>query len=216
MTDDMPAAPRSVSEFIIIYRGISPVDAVAATRALADVGFDCFEVSLTSPDALAAIAALHTEFAHDAVIGAGTVRSLKDLAEVTAAGASLVLSPETDADVIRAAKEQGIAAIPGAATATEISLAHRSGADVVKLFPAGPLGVDYFRVLREPLPHVPLLVTGGVDAHQAREFFEAGAVSVGIGLGIIDREALFRRDWAQLARSAENYLRIARGETPSA
>lgn len=209
MNHDIRAAELPIPEFVVIYRGASVSDTVEATEHLLAEGFTCFEVSLTSPEALESIAALQHEFGTTALIGAGTVRSTAQVAAVVGAGARLLLSPETDPEVIAASRSQGLITIPGAYTPTEISRAHRAGADVVKLFPAATVEPGYLRLLSEPLPEIPILVTGGVDAQLAGRFFAAGAVSVGIGLGIIDRQAASAKDWKGLARAASEYRRTA-------
>lgn len=203
----------ALSPFVVIYRGLSTNDVLSATDALAHAGFDCFEVSLTTPNAIESIRALQKRFGDRAMIGAGTVRTLVDLEAVREAGARLVLSPETFEPVISRARQYGMHVVPGAYTATEVGSAHRFGAHTVKIFPAGANGVDYFRLLREPMPEIPLLVTGGVTAEAARAYFDAGAVSVGVGAKLLGGSALETRDWNALAEGAVRYRTTALGTT---
>jgi 2-dehydro-3-deoxyphosphogluconate aldolase/(4S)-4-hydroxy-2-oxoglutarate aldolase len=128
------------------------------------------------------------------------------VAEVTNAGATFVISPNRDREVIQATKDAGAVSIPGAFTPSEILEARRWGADVVKVFPLQPLGIGYLRQIREPLNDVPMLVSGGVTAELARDSLHLGCVSVGVGVGLLDRDAVERQDWAALADAARSYL----------
>lgn len=214
MTSQTTGPP--VPSLVVIFRGPSPKDIATATEHLINVGYRAFEVSLTTPDALTAIGLLAETFTDQALIGAGTVRSVDDVHAVARAGARMVLSPVTSGPVIAAARANGMLAIPGAYTATEAVTARELGADLVKLFPAAPAGVDYFRLLREPIPDIPFLVTGGVDASMANRFLRCGAVSVGVGHKLLAGDSLEEHDWAELERQAAQYLDVAHGaETAS-
>lgn len=205
-----------VPSLVVIFRGPSPKDIAAATERLVNVGYRAFEVSLTTPEALTAIRLLADAFGDQALIGAGTVRSVDDVLGVRDAGARMVLSPVTSEPVISAARANGMLAVPGAYTATEAVTARELGADLVKLFPAAPAGVGYFRLLREPIPDVPFLVTGGVDASMAHEFLQCGAVSVGVGHKLLGGTNLEEHNWAEFEQQATRYLDIAHGgETAS-
>ncbi|TYB41858.1 bifunctional 4-hydroxy-2-oxoglutarate aldolase/2-dehydro-3-deoxy-phosphogluconate aldolase [Actinomadura chibensis] len=209
-----PETGRSpVPTMVVIFRGPSPEDIATAAEHLVAVGYRAFEVSLTTPDALTAIRLLAAAFEDVALIGAGTVRSVEDVARVREAGARMAISPVTSGPVIAAAKANGMLAVPGAYTPTEAVCAREHGADLVKLFPAASAGVDYFRMVREPLPDVPFLVTGGVDAPMAHEFLQAGAVSVGVGHKLLGGDHLEKHDWAAFKRQAARYLAVAHGES---
>lgn len=213
----MPQAPPDVSsvpDLVVIFRGPSPADIATATERLLGVGYRAFEVSLTSPAAHEAIGLLARQFGGEALIGAGTVRTVDDVNRVVDAGARMMLSPLTDAPVIAAARAHGMLTVPGAFSPTEVALAHGLGADLVKLFPAAPAGVDYLRLLREPFPDISFLVTGGIDARRANRFLRAGAASVGVGHKLLASRSLEERDWPTLERRAARYFAIAHGEDP--
>ncbi|HEX4690863.1 MAG TPA: bifunctional 4-hydroxy-2-oxoglutarate aldolase/2-dehydro-3-deoxy-phosphogluconate aldolase, partial [Solirubrobacteraceae bacterium] len=135
-------------------------------------------VTLDSPDAEAVIAAARQR--HPGVlVGAGTVRTAADVDRAVGAGATFCVAPATvDAALARAA-EVGVPMVPGTLTPSEVERAVGLGADVVKLFPGSLGGPSYVRELLAPLAGVPLLVTGGVDASNARAFLDAGAIAVG-------------------------------------
>jgi 2-dehydro-3-deoxyphosphogluconate aldolase/(4S)-4-hydroxy-2-oxoglutarate aldolase len=118
-------------------------------------------------------------------IGAGTVLSIEDAGLALDAGATFLVMPTTDPELVRWAAERGIPALPGAATPTEILAAWRAGAAAVKLFPASALGPSFVRECLGPFPDIPLVPTGGVTAETAGSFIAAGAVAVGLGSWLV-------------------------------
>ncbi len=161
-----------------IIRAADARSAVAAGRVLVDCGLPLLEVSLTTPDAAAAIAELSGY--PGAIVGAGTVLVPDDVTAVAHAGASFVVTPAVT-ESIAVAAERGLPVLAGATTATEALTAMRLGAAAVKLFPASIGGPGYLKALRDPLPGLPFVPVGGVDAAIAREYFAAGAAAVGVG-----------------------------------
>jgi len=153
---------------------------VDACRAAVRGGLKLLEITLTTPGALEAIATLARD--EGVVAGGGTVLTREDVRSVAAAGGRFALSPSFDPDVVDEAHKLGLLAVPGAATATEILAAHRSGARMVKVFPAAALGGPaYLRAIRGPLPDIPLVPTNGITSETIRDYVEAGAVAVGVG-----------------------------------
>jgi 2-dehydro-3-deoxyphosphogluconate aldolase/(4S)-4-hydroxy-2-oxoglutarate aldolase len=209
----LPDLP-DLSQVVIIYRGLTPEETCAATEALLGEGLTAFEVTLDTPHALDAIAALADRFAPRARVGAGTVRSVADVKPAAAAGATFLLSPHLDPDVVSATKDAGLTSVPGAFTPTEAVRARAAGADLVKIFPIAPVGASYIRQMRQPLPDIPLLATGGVTATLGRQCLRAGCAGVGVGVGLIDGTAVRERHWPRLAASARRYLAVLRAETP--
>lgn len=153
---------------------------VDACRAAVRGGLTVLEITLTTPGALDAIAALAND--KGVVVGGGTVLTREDARAVAKAGGRFALSPAFDPEVIDEAHRLGLLAVPGAATASEILAAHRSGARLVKVFPAAALGGPaYLRAIRGPLPNIPLVPTNGITAETIRDYVAAGAVAVGVG-----------------------------------
>jgi 2-dehydro-3-deoxyphosphogluconate aldolase / (4S)-4-hydroxy-2-oxoglutarate aldolase len=167
---------------VAILRRVPDLDARVA--ALADAGVGVVEITLDDPHALGAIERARGR--GDVTVLAGTVRRAEQVDAAAAAGAEAVVGPALVREVVERAAELGIPAIPGALTPTEIGLAWDAGAALVKLFPAGLGGPRYVRDVLAPLAGVPLLVTGGVDAQNARAFLDAGAVAVGVGSALDD------------------------------
>ncbi|GJM45337.1 MAG: KHG-KDPG bifunctional aldolase [Gemmatimonadota bacterium] len=151
-----------------------------ACRAAARGGLRLLEVTLTTPGALDVIEALAKD--GNAIVGAGTVLTTADAARVADAGARFAMSPVLDPDVVDAIHARGLLAVPGGGTATEILAAHRTGARLVKVFPAQALGgPEFLRKIRGPLPDIPLVPTSGPSAANAADYFAAGAVAIGLG-----------------------------------
>ena len=122
------------------------------------------------------------------------------------AGAEFYLSPNLKVDVVKKAKELGLCAIPGALTPTEIVDAWEAGADIVKLFPADDMGYHYIWNLKGPLPHIPLLASGGVNPDSIPTYLEYGVAAVGTGVSIIDRDMLAADDYDGIALLARRHV----------
>lgn len=153
---------------------------VEACRAAVRGGLRVLEITLTTPGAVAAIRELAAE--EGCVVGAGTVLTREQAREVAEAGGRFAMSPVFDPEVVREAHRLGLLAVPGAASPTEILAAHRCGALLVKVFPAGPLGgPDFLRKVRGPLPDIPLVPTSGPTVESIADYVAAGAVAVGVG-----------------------------------
>ena len=166
---------------IAILRGITPNEAPAVGRALWDAGFRILEVPLNSPEPMISIAMLRLALP-DALIGAGTVLDLKQVAQVQAAGGQLIISPNFNPAVVAAAKAARMFAIPGVATPTEAFAALSAGADAIKLFPAEMIAPAAVKAMRAVLPTDALLIpVGGMGAANMAAYWEAGANGFGIG-----------------------------------
>jgi 2-dehydro-3-deoxyphosphogluconate aldolase/(4S)-4-hydroxy-2-oxoglutarate aldolase len=163
-----------------IIRAGSAEEAVSAGRALADGGITIVEVAFTTPDAPAAIAALRSA-CPAATVGAGTVLDAAAAFAAVRAGAQFLVAPIVASEVLRTGHRYGVAVFPGACTPTEIDAAMELGADAVKLFPAGSLGLGYLRSVAAAMPHVPFIPTGGITADDAPAWLAAGAMAVGVG-----------------------------------
>jgi 2-dehydro-3-deoxyphosphogluconate aldolase/(4S)-4-hydroxy-2-oxoglutarate aldolase len=166
---------------VILCLRLADADALRpACAAALRGGLRVFEITLTTPGALAAIADFSAR--DDALVGAGTALAVADVEAVAEAGGRFVLSPVCDPELLDAARRLGLLAVPGAATPREILAAHRRGASLVKVFPAAALGgPDYLRALRGPLGHIPLVPTSGPSAANMVDYVDAGAVAVGVG-----------------------------------
>ena len=147
--------------------------------ALVDAGVKVIEITLTTPGALKIIEKLLKN--KDLLVGAGTVRTVKDVKKVEAIGARFIVSPDTNEDVITATKKLRLVSMPGVSTPTEVGIAVDAGADILKLFPASVLGPAHLKSIREPFPNNRWCPTAGVTLESIPKWFEAGADLVGLG-----------------------------------
>jgi len=154
-------------------------------HALAGAGLAVMEVTLDDPGALGALRALADALPADVLLGAGTVRRPEQVAEAADAGARFCLSPHCDPAIVEAALAAGLEPVPGAATATEVARGLDAGARVVKLFPAGPLGIGYLKALHGPFRGTAFLPTGGIRHDEVGAWLEAGAAAVGLGSDLV-------------------------------
>ncbi|HXX65678.1 MAG TPA: bifunctional 4-hydroxy-2-oxoglutarate aldolase/2-dehydro-3-deoxy-phosphogluconate aldolase [Polyangiaceae bacterium] len=185
--------------------------AYRAADALLEGGISTLEITLTVPNAIAAIRSLATRIGDRALIGAGTVLSPADVDACVDAGAQFIVSPGLDAATMEAARRCDVLAVPGALTPTEIMAATRWGSSLVKIFPCSAMGgPTYLRALRGPLPHVQLLPTGGITMANAVDYIAAGAAAVGMGSELVDERLLETGQGAVLTERARTLVRSIR------
>ncbi|UWR89267.1 2-dehydro-3-deoxy-6-phosphogalactonate aldolase [Phaeobacter inhibens] len=167
---------------IAILRGLRPEEARAMTDALIAAGITKIEVPLNSPLPYDSIAAMLDQAKGRATVGAGTVLNTDAVAQLSAMGAQMVISPDCNPDVIRAAKAAGMLSYPGVFTASECFSALRAGADGLKFFPAFKLGLDGFSALKAVLPaDAETYAVGGVGPADFADWHKAGITGFGIG-----------------------------------
>lgn len=188
-------------KLVVIFRRI-PVEQIGrVSEALVRGGVKLLEVTFDqqSQDPAADYARSIEQVRHAAgdalCLGAGTVLSCGQVRTAREAGAEFILSPNTDIDVIHLTRQLGMVSVPGAMTPSEIVTAWNAGADIVKLFPADDLGYHYIWNIRGPLPHIPLLATGGVNPETIPQFLAQGVSAVGTGVSIVDRKLLAAGDY---------------------
>nr|WP_314563807.1 2-dehydro-3-deoxy-6-phosphogalactonate aldolase [uncultured Pseudomonas sp.] len=167
---------------IAILRGVTPDEIVAVGRALYDAGFRVIEIPLNSPQPFESIRRLTAELGESCLIGAGTVLTEAQVAEVDAAGGRLIVSPNANLAVIRASKAAGLVSAPGVATPSEGFAALDVGADSLKLFPAEQLGPAVVKAWRAVFPKaLALLPVGGITPDNMGPYVAAGANGFGLG-----------------------------------
>ncbi len=170
------------SGIVAIARRLTADDAPRVADALVAGGVSAFEITLNEPVgvALRAIESVARR-SPGLAVGAGTVLSIEAATRAVDAGATFLVMPHTDPDLVAWAAATGVPALSGAATPTEVLAGWRAGAAAVKVFPASVLGPSFIRELRGPFPDIPLVPSGGVSDENAGDLVRAGAVAVGVG-----------------------------------
>jgi 2-dehydro-3-deoxyphosphogluconate aldolase/(4S)-4-hydroxy-2-oxoglutarate aldolase len=209
-----PASRVDVQKMIEQRRAVAVVRLDDAAKvspvldALAAGGVRTVEITMTTPGVLQAVAALIDKLDSQVLIGAGSVLDAETARLAILAGARFVVGPTLRPAVVELCHRYDVLAIPGAYTPTEILSAWEAGADLVKVFPAAGLGPGYVKNVLAPLPQVRLLMTGGVTTENAAQFLDAGAVAVGVGGALVDREAVARGDYARITEEARRLTSV--------
>ena len=203
-------------KIIAIVRGAEPEQCEAVAKALYAGGIRLMEITYDQkrPESwratAEAIGALAGEYAGRMFVGAGTV-TCTELVELTAkAGGAFIISPDTDVEVIQKTRELGLVSMPGALTPSEIKTAHNAGADFVKLFPAGSLGLGYLKAVKAPLSHIRLMAVGGVNEENAAEFLKAGAAGLGVGGNLAKKAWIEAGEYHKLTAAAKALVEAVR------
>lgn len=195
---------------IAIIRADSSEQLVEAAAALLEGGVSAMEVTMTTPNALEVVSAVTHKFGDAILMGVGSVIDPKTVYAAVAAGAEFIVTPVTKPQVIAAANDLEKPIASGAFTPTECLLAHESGADFVKLFPADVGGPAYIKSILAPLPMLRIVPTGGVTPETAAAFLKAGSTALGAGSSLVSKEILQKRDWAELTRRARDFVAAVR------
>ncbi len=197
---------------IAVVRAADADEALQVGKALAEGGVDLIEITFTVPDAPSAIARL-TRALPEAVVGAGSVTTPEQAEDAISAGARFVVSPVGQLDLIAACHRRDVVCMVAGLTPTELFHAWQSGADLVKLFPAGAVGgPSYVRSVLAPLPDLPLVPTGGVTFENFRAYLAAGAKAVGLGGALIPKDLVRSGDWRALAEHAARFVQALADE----
>lgn len=200
-------------KIVVICRGVYGQVLLDTVKALYDGGIRLIEVTFDQADPEAvqktkeAIQSIVTAFP-DMFVGAGTVTKKEHVDATLEAGGQFCLSPHVDSQIIQYTKLKGLVSIPGALTPSEILLAHESGADIVKVFPAGWLTERYFKDIRGPINHVKLLAAAGITEENIQSYQDAGCVAFGISGRLFNKECIQKRDFMELTRRASTFVNL--------
>ena len=199
---------------IAIVRGMHPDQMAPLARALERGGIRMMEITFNqnAPETFQnTVNAIHTlsQNMRDMAIGAGTVMTLEQLHMAADAGARYIISPDVNPALIAETKRLGLTSLPGAMSPTEIVTAWNAGADAVKVFPIGDLGVGYLKAIRAPLSHIPLIAVGGVNERNCADFLRAGAIGVSVGGQLVNREWIDAGEFYKIASLAGKIAQAA-------
>jgi 2-dehydro-3-deoxyphosphogalactonate aldolase len=169
-------------ELIAILRGLTLDRCVKVSEILIAEGFSKLEVPLNSPNPMETISKMQNSFGNSVIIGAGTVTNVSEVSQLSKIGCQMIVSPNTDTEVIKATKNGGMLSFPGAFTPSECYSAINSAADGLKIFPAFKLGVKGFKALKAVLPNnLKTYAVGGIDETHFSDWLDAGVTGFGIG-----------------------------------
>ena len=207
---------RKRIEEIGIVPSIRPADAESAAdeacfaaEALNSGGIPIAEVSMTAPGSIDVIA--HIEKTLPEMFIGADLLDLEMARRCFDAGAKFFTTPGLVLDVVEFAVAQGVVVFPGVLTPSEVLAASKAGADFVKVFPCSLLGgAAYIKALHAPLPHVPLIASGGVNDRTIGDFLQAGAAAVGVGRELVPPDAMRMRRDAQIRELARRFLEKVR------
>jgi 2-dehydro-3-deoxyphosphogluconate aldolase/(4S)-4-hydroxy-2-oxoglutarate aldolase len=203
------------SSIVAGMRGAFPPEvALNVCGTLLDEDIDTFEFTLNSEKALEAMQAVKQQFGGEVCVGMGTVLSVEDAKRVIDAGAEFVMSPAFQPDVVKFVLEQGVLMVPGITTPSEAVQAWDIGARLLKVFPIGALGIDYFKAMFGPLDHMKFGAHGAMTADNAREFIQAGAIYAGMGGWLTGDGSWPDSRLRSRARVMVNAVAAAQGENP--
>ncbi len=207
MTKDVVIRRMTEVGIVPVLRAASADEAFAVADAIAAGGIDVIEITMTVPGAVEVIAEVVRRYGEHVLVGAGTVLDSVSAGECLSAGASFIVSPSIDEGTIALCRNESVAVLPGALTPTEVVHAWRMGADLVKVFPCSVVGgASYIKALKAPLPHIPLVPTGGVTVATAAEYFAAGASAIGVGSDLCNLAAVREGRPERITDAARAYL----------
>jgi 2-dehydro-3-deoxyphosphogluconate aldolase/(4S)-4-hydroxy-2-oxoglutarate aldolase len=191
---------------IVILRGIDRERIQPVAEALYLGGARMVEITMNTEGAPKQIASLVENYAGKMIVGAGTVLNVEMAQQAIAAGATYLITPNLDERVIDFSLQNGVGVLPGVMTVTEIVRAFEAGASMVKLFPAGTLGVGYLKELQGPISHIPIVAVGGVTLDNVKEYMQAGTIGVGVGGGLLERKGIAEGNYDELTIRTKRFI----------
>ncbi len=203
-------------KLIAIMRGVEKERAVPAAQAMYRGGIRCLEVTFNQKsdtriaDTKEIISELKRSFGSRMRIGAGTVMSAAEVQAAYESGAEFILAPNVDISVLEEADRLGLSSVPGALTPSEIVLAYDRGAALVKLFPAGNMGLSYCQAIFAPVNHIPMLAVGGIGLHNLTDYLRAGFTGAGLGSCLTDARLIREERYEELEKLAGQFVEKAR------
>jgi 2-dehydro-3-deoxyphosphogluconate aldolase / (4S)-4-hydroxy-2-oxoglutarate aldolase len=194
-----------------IVRAASEEHAFRAAAAIIEGGIGIAEITMTVPNAIRVMERVAERYGDRVLLGAGTILDPETCRAALLAGAEFIVTPSLDVRVIEVAKRYSKPIMPGALTPTEVVAAWEAGADLVKIFPCGPVGgPQYIKALRGPFPHIDFVPTGGVNLETTPEFIKAGAAAVAVGGELVDAKALKEGRLDVISSNARKYVEAVR------
>ena len=195
---------------IAVVRAQKSEHVIPLSEALLAGGVIAIEITMTTPNAIAAIRDARQKLGERALIGVGTILEADTCRSALQAGAEFVVTPVLRPEFVPIVHGAERPIMLGAYTPTEAQTAHEAGADFIKIFPADTLGPGYIKGIRAPLPHLRIVPTGGVDVHNVADFLKAGCAALGVGSSLVSAKILQDANWPELTRKAAEFVAAAR------
>ncbi len=194
-------------KIIAVIRKADESNIIPIIKALDKGGVKAVEITAETPNVTKIIEKAAKEFGGNVAVGAGTVLDPETARAVIMAGAEFIVSPTLNPETIKVTNRYGVVNISGALTPTEILTAYEHGTDMVKVFPADAFGPNYIKNIQGPLPHIPLMVTGGITLDNMNEYISKGSKAIGIGSNLVNVSKLqTENDYAELAVEAGRFV----------
>jgi 2-dehydro-3-deoxyphosphogluconate aldolase / (4S)-4-hydroxy-2-oxoglutarate aldolase len=191
---------------IAVIRQLPEEKASYLAEALISGGVRALEITVENKQAYSIIEYLSNKYKDEIVVGAGTVLDSSSAQLAINKGADFILSPNFNPEVVKTTLRYGKVAVPGVMTPTEMMAAMESGADMVKVFPASVLGIQFIKDVKGPFPQIPIIPTGGINLNNVGAFMEAGVEAVGAGGSLINKEAIDRSDFEWIRKTAAEFV----------
>ena len=209
---DKQAILKRIAELglLSVLRAPDPAGARRTVDALVEAGVLGIEITYSTPDAASVIADIKQSYGDEVLVGAGTLVTHAQVAEAAEAGASYLVSPGLDDEVVASMRATSLPAMAGVLTPTEVMRGVRLGVDVMKLFPGSLGGPSYLRSLRGPFPDVPFMPTGGISANNVGDWLAAGAIAVGAGGELASAGDISSGDFAGIREKGRRFLAAIR------
>jgi 2-dehydro-3-deoxyphosphogluconate aldolase/(4S)-4-hydroxy-2-oxoglutarate aldolase len=204
---------RKVAEIGIVpvIRAATAKQGMMASEAVCEGGITVVEITMTVPGAIELISQLVKSMGSSVLVGAGTVLDAGTAQRCIDAGAEFLVSPGFDFETVKFANRVGKLIMAGGLTPTEVISAWKAGSDLVKVFPCGTVGgAKYIKALKAPLPHIPMIPTGGVNLNTAAEFIQAGSAALGVGGELVSGAALASGNTTEIVENARKFVAIVR------
>ena len=201
---------------IVIVRGVEKEKLIPLVEAMYLGGIRVLEITYSANGAISDeetaenIKFLCEKYVGKMYIGAGTVLTKKQVELTYKAGGKFIVSPDTCPEVIKKTRKLGLVSIPGALTPSEMQIAHKNGADFIKIFPITNLGLSYFKAVKAPLSHLKMLAVGGVNETNIVEYLKAGINGFGLGSNIVDKKLVDNNDFEAITELAKKYVSIVK------
>ena len=193
---------------LAVIRGPSADLTVKSVDALIAGGVLGIEVTYTTPNAEDVVKTLADKYGERIVLGMGTLTNPEQAITAKQAGASFLVSPVCEVELVKSMVASELLCMAGALTPTEVLQAYNLGVDIVKVFPGSLGGPAYIKSLKGPFPNIPMMPTGGVDADNVVDWFAVGVVAVGAGSKLCPPQLAKEGKFDEISKRAAEFVKI--------